>query len=129
EAEDKPVTYQNAGPDGVILLLPHLMSYSWCMEDFSKDEKSFEGQRNQNPRPASTVIFDRIMLQRCTVGYQGMPHQGAVTQVWDFAFSKKKGRDYSTGCSIMWGENADKEAVGYVQEVVRDRFNYHTLAK
>ncbi len=139
ELEDKPVTYQNAGPEGVILLLPHLMSYSWCMEDFSKDEKSFEGQRNQNPRPASTVIFDRIMLQRCTVGYQGMPHQGAVTQVWDFAFSKKKGRDYSTGCSIMWSEQdvKDKEGkltgekliVGYVQEIVRDRFNHLTLAQ
>jgi len=129
EKEGRPVTYQEAGADGCILLLPHIMPFSWCMMDLAKDEKSFEGQRNQNPRVASTVEFTRILLLKNTIPYAEMPMVGPVSQVWDFAFSKKKGRDYSTGCSIMWGENADKEAVGYVQEVVRDRFNHHTLAK
>jgi len=142
EKEGRPVTYKEAGPEGCILLLPRVMSFKWCMEDLAKDEKSFEGQRNQNPRPRSHITFDKTLLLKCTVPYQQMPQYGAVTQVWDFAFSKKKGRDYSCGCSIMWAEEdeytvvnderkktGNKITVGYVQEIVRDRFNHITLAQ
>lgn len=139
ESEQRPVTYQEAGPDGCVLLLPHKMDFKWCMGDLTKDEKSFEGQRNQNPRPASQVTFDRALLMRCTLPHHQMPNSGVVTQVWDFAFSKKKGRDYSTGCSIMWSEvdeldaegkkTGNKKTVGYVLDIVRDRFNSLTLAQ
>jgi hypothetical protein len=114
------------------------MSYKWCLGDFTKNEKSFEGQRNQNPRPNSELEFTRSLLLQNTIPYMEMPQAGIVSQVWDFAFSKKKGRDYSVGCSIMWAErdeirNGEKTGnrviVGYVQEVVRDRFNHLTLAK
>lgn len=135
----KPVTYQEAGPDGCILLLPHLMDFKWCMGDMTKDEKSFEGQRNQNPRPASQVEFTRKLLLENTIPYFEMPSSGVVTQVWDFAFSKKKGSDFSTGCSIMWSEKDEldkdgkktgqKTTVGHVQEIIRDRFNHITLAQ
>lgn len=139
EEEGKVATYQDAGPDGVILLRPEMMSYKWCMADFTKNEKSFEGQRNQNPRPASQVTFDRPLLLRNTIPHTEMPNMGVVTQVWDFAFSKKKGADFSTGCSIMWAERdvvdqdgkktGEKKTVGYVHDIVRDRFNTLTLAQ
>jgi hypothetical protein len=138
EQEGKAVNYKEAGSEGVILLMPHLMSYEWCMADFAKNEKAFEGQRNQNPRPASTITFTRDLLLRSTIPYTQMPTVGVVSQVWDFAFSKAKGRDYSTGCSIMWveeaildefGKKTDKtKIVGYVQEIVRDRFDHLKLA-
>lgn len=149
ERNNLPVTYKEAGPEGCILLLPHLMSFNWCMEDLAKDEISFEGQRNQNPRPASQVTFTRLLLMKATCPYTALPRSGAVSQVWDFAFSSKKGRDYSVGTSILWTEedeltdvlddrnqptgekkpSGQKHIVGYIQEVVRDRFNHLTLAK
>lgn len=149
ERNNLPVTYKEAGPEGCILLLPHLMSFNWCMEDLAKDEISFEGQRNQNPRPASQVTFTKLLLMKATVPFQGMPRTGAVSQVWDFAFSRKKGRDYSVGTSVLWTEEDEltdelddkgtptgkristgsKQVVGYIQEIVRDRFNTLTLAQ
>lgn len=138
EQEGRPVTYQEAGPENCIFLLPHLMPFPWCMNDFSKDEKSFEGQRNQNPRPASTVVFDRRLLLKNTIPYNEMPHRGPVSQTWDFAFSKKKGRDYSTCCSVVWAEvdekidgkaTGNKKSTAYVQEVTRGKYNQLTLAK
>jgi hypothetical protein len=131
EREGKPVNFHEAGEDGCSYLLPHIMSYNWLMQDLAKDEKSFEGQRNQNPRPASSVTFDRISLLRATIPYTEMPKQGPVSHFWDFAFSKKKGRDYTTGCSVMWGESPDEGAsTAFVQQVIRERFvNQTALAK
>lgn len=142
EMEGRAVTYKEAGPDGCVFLLPYVMDFKWCMKDFAKDEKSFEGQRNQNPRPASSVTFDRPLLLRSTVPYTEMPTSGVVSQVWDFAFSKeqKKGSDYTTGCSIMWCEREEinqqtgvktgnKVTVGFIQEIVRNKFNHRTLAE
>lgn len=130
EAQGKPVTFQNAGEDGCTYLLPHIMSYKWLMQDQAKDEKSFEGQRNQNPRVTSSIIFDRMLLLGQTRPYTELPVQGPVSQYWDLAFSSKKGRDYSTGASVMWGENKEtKTSVGFVQEITRDRYNHVTLAQ
>lgn len=139
QREGKPPTYQEAGPDGVVLLLPHKMDYAWCMADFTKDEKSFEGQRNQNPRVASQSEFDRMMLLKATVPFNLMPRYGPCSQVWDFASSQKKGTDFSVGTSVVWSEtdqigNDGKKTnqrmtTGYVRKVVRDRFNNLTLAQ
>lgn len=136
---DKPVTYQEAGEDGCELLLPHIMPFRWLVGEFTKNEKSFEGQLNQNPRPASQVTFDRVLMLKATVPYHQMPVSGPVSQVWDFAYSSQKKRDYSTGCSIMWREEEELDekgnktgrmaTVGYVQKIVRGRFNHATLAK
>jgi hypothetical protein len=136
----RPITYKEAGPEGCVLLLPHLMPFNWCMADLAKDEISFEGQRNQNPRPASEIVFDRAMMLRATRPYTELPVSGPVSQVWDFAFSKKKGRDYTTGCSIIWREEEELDekgiktgrtaTVGYVQEIIRERFpNASALAE
>ena len=144
QKEGKPVTYKEAGEDGCILLLPHIMSFSWLMNDLAKDEKSFEGQRNQNPRSAGNITFDRPLLLRCTIPYNMLPREGPVSNMWDFAGGKnKKGLDYTTGSAVIWGEADEidasgkpievqmpggskirqKKTVGSVLRVVRDRFN------
>ena len=140
QAEGKSVTYKEAGEDGCILLLPHIMSFSWLMNDLAKDEKSFEGQRNQNPRPAGTVTFDRVLLVRSTIPYQMLPRGGPVSNMWDFAGGKnKKGLDYTTGSAVIWGEEDEigfngqktgaRKTVGFALKVVRNRFNNLTAAQ
>ena len=139
EREGKPVTYQEAGEDGCILLLPHLMSFNWCMADLTLDEKSFEGQRNQNPRSASQVAFDRAMLLRATVPYMMLPKSGPCSHVWDLASSQKKGRDFTVGTSLIWGEEDQfapdgnktgvKQTVGFVRKIVRDRMMPHQIVQ
>ena len=137
--EGRPVTYSEAGPEGCILLLPNIMSFAFFMGKFSKNERVTEGQLNQNPRTVSDVEFSRPLMVRATVPYQMLPRSGPCCQFWDFAFSQKKGRDYSTGASIIWAEEdeldpkgektGNKRTVGYVRKIVRDRFNHSTLAQ
>ena len=149
ESEGRPATYQEAGPDGCILLLPHLMSFSWCMGDLTKDEKSFEGQRNQNPRTQGDVVFERMPLIRATVPFNLLPRFGPISQFWDLSFSQKKGADFCVGSSVVWGEEdvigpdgkpvefrgqnnqpiREKKTVGYVRKIIRDRFNPFTIAQ
>ena len=142
--EGRPVTYKEAGPDGCVFLLPHIMDFPWLMNDLAKDEKSFEGQRNQNPRSAGNITFDRPLLVRCTIPYTMLPRQGPVSNMWDFnGGKKKKGLDYTTGSAVLWSEAEEtgpngkpveimgpngikvrpKKTVGNVLKVVRDRFN------
>lgn len=129
ERDGRAITYHEAGPEGCVLLLPHIMSFAWCLADFTKNEKTFEGQRNQNPRTQQEIEFTRPLLKRCTVPYTDFPAEGPISIVWDFAFSKQKGRDYSTACVVLWGEDAEKNPIGHICEVMRGRFNQATLAK
>jgi hypothetical protein len=125
EKDGKPVTYQNAGPEGCDLLFPEYQSYAWCMQEYPKNEKIFEGQQNQNPRSASSVLFDRNLLVRHTIPFEALPDRGPITQTWDFAFSKKKGRDYTTASAVMW----DTKGRGYVIDLIRARFTPTALAQ
>ena len=137
--EGKKVTYAEAAEDGCILLLPNIMSYSFFMSKFSKNERVTEGQLNQNPRTTSDVEFSRAIMSRAVVPFTMLPRTGPCCQFWDFAFSQKKGRDYSTGASIIWTEEdelrpdgfktGNKRTVGFVRKIVRDRFNHSTLAQ
>lgn len=139
EREGSPITYHEAGEDGCILLMPHLMSFAWCMGDLAKDEKSFEGQRNQNPHVLGQVGFDKTMLLRATVPYLQLPKRGPCSQVWDLASSLKKGSDFTVGTSVIWGEEPqigldgkptqNKQTVGYVRRVVRDKLLPHQIAQ
>lgn len=137
--EGRPVTYQEAGAEGCTLLVPNLISYSFFVGKFTKNERVTEGQLNQNPSPASNVEFSRAVMAKAVVPYNLLPRTGPCCQFWDFAFSQKKGRDYSTGASIIWTEEdetkpdgtktGNKRTVGYVRKIVRDRFNHSTLAQ
>ena len=147
--EGRPVTYHEAGEEGCILLLPNVMSFKWLMNDLAKNEKTFESQRNQNPRAAGGIMFDRMTLVKATVPYNQIARQGPCSQFWDLSFSQKKGSDFCVGSSVIWGEEnvlgADgkpieasgangtktlqKKTVGYVRKLIRDRFNPFTLAQ
>jgi hypothetical protein len=137
--EGRPVTYAEAGADGCELLLPDIISYSFFMGKFSKNERVTEGQLNQNPQLTSDIEFNRLLMMKAVVPYQQLPRQGPCSQFWDFAFSQKKGRDYTTGASVIWAEEDEigpegtktenKRITGYVRKIVRDRFNHLTLAQ
>lgn len=123
EKDGKPINYKEAGAEGCDLLLPSFMTYPWLMSEYSKNELVFEGQINQNPTPSSTITYDKHLMQRCTIPPAEMPFRGLVSQTWDFAFSKKKGRDYTTGSSVLWGPSS----VGYVHDLVRQKFPNPTM--
>lgn len=139
EREGRPITYHEAGEDGCILLLPKVMPFDWCMGDLAKDEKSFEGQRNQNPRNASLVGFDLGMMLKATVPFNMLPREGPCSQVWDLASSMKKGRDFTVGTSVIWGEeeqidtegkrNGNKQTVGYVRRIKREKMLPHQIVQ
>lgn len=111
--------------DAFDLLFPTKLSYKFLKYEQQKDETSFEGQYNQNPRPPLATVFDRALLLRNTVNHMEMPYTGPVTHVWDFAFSSAKGRDYSTGCSGIWNEKGQC----FINDLVRARFKPNDLAK
>ena len=125
DAAGKTGNYREAGEDGVNLLLPKLLSYPYLVKEWSKDDVSFEGQYNQNPKSIGRIVFDRGKLIQATVPFEGMPLRGPVSQTWDFAFSKKKRRDFCTGASAMW----DAKGTMFVHDLVRDRYLPSDLAK
>jgi hypothetical protein len=125
EQEGRAVTYQEAGPDGCVFLMPKYMDFSYLMEILSMDEALFEGQMNQNPRPASEVTFDRPLLLKNTIPPTDMPERGVITQVWDFAFSEKKNRDFSTAASVVW----KPDGTMCVHDLLRQRYKPDDLAK
>jgi predicted phage terminase large subunit-like protein len=125
EKEKRPITYKEAGEEGCYLLFPEVLSYAYLMKDFALDEISFEGQRNNNARPVSLTPFTRPMLLKATVHFEKMPFRGPTSQTWDFAFSQKKGRDYSTGCCALW----DDKGTAYINDLIRDRFQPNDLAQ
>lgn len=127
ERENRPVTYKEAGEDGCTLLFPEYHSYKWCLYEYNKNEKIFEGQQNQNPRSLSYVVFDRSLLVKHTISFDNplVPSSGPMSQFWDFSYSTEKGRDYSTGSCIVW--NPQNKAI--VLDIVRGRFKPSSLAK
>jgi phage terminase large subunit-like protein len=125
KVEGKPVTYKEAGETGCDLLLPKVMPYPWLLREFGENEETFEGQLNQNPHPASFTLFERNLLVLSTVPFTELPSRGPVSQTWDFAFSKKKGRDYSTASSAIWN---DKNQF-FIHDLIRRRFTPSDLAK
>jgi phage terminase large subunit-like protein len=123
--EGKPVTYKEAGIEGCDLLLPKIMPYPWLLREFGENEETFEGQLNQNPRSATFSIFERDKLILATVPFTELPSRGPVSQTWDFAFSKKKGRDYCTASSAIWNDKGQF----FVHDLIRARFTPSDLAK
>lgn len=125
EVDGRPITYQEAGTDGCIFLMPKYMDFSYLMEILSMDEALFEGQMNQNPRPAVDITFDRPLLLKNTVPPHDMPERGVITQTWDFGFTEKKNRDFSTAASVVW----KLDGTMCVHDLLRQRFKPDDLAK
>lgn len=125
KVEGKPVTYKDAGPEGCDLLLPQIMPYNWLMRAFNENEETFEGQLNQNPTSAQFTIFEKEKLVSNTVQFTELPSRGPISQTWDFAFSKKKGRDYCTASSAIWNDKSQC----FIHDLIRARFTPADLAK
>lgn len=123
--DGRPITYIEAGEEGCDLLIPRVMPYPALMRDYRENEEVFEGQINQNPRPASSTTFERKDLLAATVRFDQMPFRGPISQTWDFAFSRKKGRDFSTGASVIWNDKAQM----FVHDLIRAHFKPNDLAQ
>jgi hypothetical protein len=118
-------TPESLGPDDYELLFPELLGYRELKYEQGLNEVEFEGQYLLNPRPKTHITFERSLLLKKTKPVQELPHFGPVTITWDFAFSKKKGRDFSTASVII---HDDKNRM-YVVDLVRDRFKPLQLAQ
>lgn len=108
-----------------ILLFPEYLTFKKLRKEWHENEPASEGQYNQNPRPKSTTTFDLPLLHRQTVEHTKIPYSGPITITWDFAFSKKKGRDYSTGCVVRWNDKGH----AFIIDLIRDKFLPTDLAK
>lgn len=125
--------YQEAGPDGCVLVIPKVLSYARLLSEYNSDktgqrqeEGTFEGQMNQNPMPEEEAVFDMPLLLKSTVPLHEMPYRGPITHTWDFAFTGSKFRDFTTGASVIWNEKSQ----GFVNDLIRDRFpNPTSIAK
>jgi len=125
-AEGKKVEYPEAGEEGCDLLIPNVMGFSWLMQQYRENEDTFEGQINQNPRPTSSTTFERKDLVAATVRFDQMPWVGApISQTWDFAYSVRKGRDFTTGSSAMWND----KGCAFVYDLIRQRFKPNDQAQ
>jgi phage terminase large subunit-like protein len=125
QLETGVLTNKDLSAEHYNLLFPESLTYSFLRQEQIRDELSFEGQYNQNPRPASTTPFPRSLLLKSTVSFQDMPFRGPISQTWDFAFSKKKGRDYSTASCAVWNEKGQC----FITDLIRGRFLHNDLAK
>lgn len=107
-------------------LFPERLSYEYCMAEIQQyGIVSFEGQYNQNPTPTLKTDFDKAILIKNTIPHTELPWSGPVSQTWDFAFSTKKGRDYTTCSTALWDDSGRM----FIIDIVRDRFNPSQLAK
>ena len=105
------------------ILFPEWLGFS-VLKAKQRDDPNFEGQINQNPRPKSRILFDRNMLLRRTVNFTQVPMSGPTCVIWDFAFSKKKGRDYSTAAVGILNDKGQL----FIIDLVRERFTPTKLA-
>lgn len=122
--EDKKI-FEELKQEECDLLFPHYHTYKFLHKEFLDGEVAFEGQMQQNPRPKSHITFDRPLLLRHTIPFQGLPFRGPITITWDFAFSTKKGRDYCTAAVGLWNDKSQL----FIIDLVRARFKYYELAK
>ena len=107
------------------ILFPNHLTFAVMRSKRRDDEPSFEGQINQNPHPRSSISFDRALLVKHTIPFNMVPTVGPIIITWDFAFSKKKGRDFTT-CAVST-YNAKGQL--FIIDLVRQRFTATELAK
>ncbi len=125
EDEGKQANYIEAGEEGCDLLLPRVLDYSKLVMEWRDDEYVAECQYNQSPRIQTATAFDLPLLQRNTIPVSEMPLRGPISQTWDFAFSRKKDRDFSVCSTVIWDERGGMVVI----DLIRQRFTPLDLAK
>ncbi len=119
------LTEEKLGEEHYYILFPENLPFSELRRQQRHNERVFEAQINQNPRPRTRVAFDRPLLLRHTVPYNQLPLCGPIVVTWDFAFSEKKKRDYSTAAVGIYNDKGQL----FIIDLIRQRFNHTSLAQ
>lgn len=106
------------------LLFPEALPYNFLRKEQHADERSFNSQYLCRPLEASQVTFTEDDIRRHTVNYTRLPQRPKYYVAWDFAYSAKKGRDYSVGAVGALDEQNNL----FIVDIIRGRFLPDELA-
>ena len=111
----KNLWFRKAGPDGVHLLMPKVLTYDTLLVGYEDDPEAFETQMRQNVLPPTQQMFTRELILKNTVNWMDLPLYGRVTHTWDLNGGKgKKDNDLCVGSACLW----DTKGIGYVIDLV-----------
>lgn len=114
--------FRKAGPNGVLLLMPHESTYEECLVRYEEDPEAYETQRRQNVMPPTQQMFTRELLVKNTVNWMDLPLYGRVTHCWDLNGGKgKKDNDMCVGTACLW----DSAGIGYIIDLVCANYPTH----
>lgn len=101
------------------------LTYAYLMREKHLNEEIFWGQYMMDPRTKDSITISRELIESHVVHHSQLPLNGPIVIIWDLAYSRKKGRDFSTGAVGMF----DDKGSLYIVDLVRDRFGPWDLAK
>jgi predicted phage terminase large subunit-like protein len=119
-----PTVEQSAIEENIELLFPEALDYAFLRKEQHTDEKSFNSQYLCNPIEESQVVFTIEDLRARTVPFTQLPRYPKYYIAWDFAYSTKKGRDYTVGAVGA----LDEQNRLYIVDIIRKRFQPDELA-
>lgn len=111
----KQTWFRKAGPNGVHLLMPKVLTYDTLLVGYEDDPEAFETQMRQNVLPPTQQMFTRELILKNTVNWMDLPLYGRVTHTWDLNGGKgKKDNDLCVGSACLW----DAKGFGYIIDLV-----------
>lgn len=119
-----PTVEQSEFRENLELLFPEVLTYEFLRKEQHADERSFNSQYLCNPIEASQVVFTLDDLRRHSLPPTQVPHKLKHYIAWDFAYSAKKGRDFSVGAVGA----VDEQGRLYIVDIIRKRFLPDELA-
>jgi predicted phage terminase large subunit-like protein len=119
-----PTPEQTDCEENLELLFPEAIPYSFLRKEQHTDERSFYSQYLCRPVEASQVVFVEDDLRRHTCQHTQLPRNPKYYVAWDFAYSTKKGRDYTVGAVGA----LDEQNRLFIVHIVRGRFLPDELA-
>jgi predicted phage terminase large subunit-like protein len=119
-----PTPEQSECEEMVELLFAEALPYSFLRKEQHTDERSFNSQYLCQPIEATQVVFTLDDLRRHTIPFTQLPRAPKYYIAWDFAYSAKKGRDYSVGAIGA----LDEQNRLFIVDVIRKRFLPDELA-
>lgn len=119
-----PTVEQSEDESALELLFPEALPYSFLRKEQHTDERSFNSQYLCSPAETNQVVFTIEDLRAHTIPFTQLPKNPKYYIAWDFAYSAKKGRDYSVGAVGA----LDEQNRLYIVDVIRKRFLPDELA-
>jgi len=115
----KHLWFRKAGPNGVHLLMPKVLTYDTLLVNYEDDPEAFETQMRQNVTPPTAQMFTREMILKNTVNWMDLPLYGRITHTWDLNGGKgKRDNDMSVGTACLW----DAKGTGYIIDLIAQNF-------